>query len=44
MLVLLYVCTRFGFEIGGLAGAITPLVLFGCAEVLLVRATRPARP
>ena len=43
MLVLLYVCARIGFEIAGLAGAIAPLVVFGCAEAFLVRATKPAR-
>src|SRR5580658_10343475 len=42
MLVLLYVCARIGFEIAGLAGAIAPLVVFGCAEAFLVRATKPA--
>ena len=44
MPVLLYVCARFGFQIAGVAGAITVLVLFGFAEVLLVRATRPIDP
>jgi hypothetical protein len=44
ILVLLYVSARFGFEIAGIVGAITPLALFGCAEVFLVWATRPARP
>jgi hypothetical protein len=36
MLVLLYVCARFGFELAGWAGAVTPL------EIFLFRATRPA--
>jgi len=44
MLVLLYVCARFGFEIAGVAGAITILALFGCAEAILVRATKPVPP
>src|SRR5580693_2992685 len=43
MVVLLYVCASFGFEIAGIAGAVAILVLFGCAEALLVRATRPVR-
>jgi uncharacterized MAPEG superfamily protein len=41
MLVLLYVGARFGFEIGGTAGAIVPIILFGGAEAVLVWATRP---
>lgn len=44
MLVLLYVCARFGYEIAGVAGAAAPLVLFAIAEAVLVRATRPAHP
>jgi hypothetical protein len=44
MLVLLYICARFGFQIAGVAGAITVLVLFGFVEALLVRATRPIGP
>ena len=43
MVVLLYVCASFGFEIAGIAGAVAILVLFGCAEALRVRATRPVR-
>jgi hypothetical protein len=42
--VLLYVCANFGFEIAGIAGAVAILVLFGCAEAILVRATKPVRP
>jgi hypothetical protein len=42
MLVLLYVCARIGYEIAGPAGAIAPLVVFGCVEAFLVRTTRPA--
>jgi hypothetical protein len=41
MLVLLYVCARFGFETAGLAGAIIPLVLFAGAEVVLTWTTKP---
>lgn len=41
MLLLLYVCASFGFEIAGIAGAVAIVVLFGCAEAILVRATRP---
>jgi hypothetical protein len=41
MLVLLYVCARIGYEIAGAAGAIAPLIAFGCVEAVLVRATRP---
>jgi len=43
MLVLLYVCGRFGFEIGGPVGAVVLLVLFGGTEAVLVWATRPVR-
>lgn len=43
IVILLYVSARFGFEIAGPVGAITPLVAFGCAEALLVRATAPVR-
>ncbi|MGB8842258.1 MAG: MAPEG family protein [Aliidongia sp.] len=41
MLILLYVCARFGFELAGWAGAVTPLVLFAGVEIVLFRATRP---
>jgi MAPEG family len=40
MLVLLYVCGRFGYDIGGIAGAAAPFILFGCIEAWLVYATR----
>jgi uncharacterized MAPEG superfamily protein len=40
MLVLLYVCGRFGYDIGGIAGAAAPLILFGCIEAWLVYAIR----
>jgi hypothetical protein len=41
MLVLLYVCARIGYEIAGPAGAIAPLIVFGCVEAVLVWATKP---
>ena len=41
IVVQLYVCARFGFEIAGTVGAIVPLVLFGGAEGLLFWATKP---
>ena len=41
MLILLYVCARIGHEIAGPVGAIAPLVIFGCVEAVLVRATKP---
>ena len=46
LIVLLYGCGRFGYELGGIAGAAVPLGLFGLIELILVRATRPrsARP
>ena len=43
ILVLLYVCASFGFEIAGRVGAIVPIVFFACAEAVLVWATRPLR-
>jgi uncharacterized MAPEG superfamily protein len=43
MLVLLYVCVRFGLEAGGPVGALVPLVLFAGAEAVLVWETRPLR-
>jgi MAPEG family protein len=41
MVVLLYVCARFGYELGGIWGASIPLVLFGVAESLLLAKVRP---
>jgi hypothetical protein len=41
MLVLLYVCARFGYDIAGPVGAILPLIAFAAAEAVLVWATRP---
>jgi uncharacterized metal-binding protein len=41
MLVLLYVCVRFGFEMAGVVGAVVPLALFVAAEVVLTWSTRP---
>ena len=40
MLVLLYVCARFGFELAGAAGAIAPVLLFALIEAVLVKYTR----
>lgn len=40
MLILLYVCARFGYEFAGSAGAVAPVLVFGCVEALLVVATR----
>lgn len=36
MIVLLYVCARFGYELGGFWGASVPLALFALAETVLV--------
>jgi hypothetical protein len=44
MVVLLYVCARFGFEIAGPIGAAALIAAFGCAEAFLFYATRPAPP
>ncbi len=41
MVVLLYVCARFGFEIAGWPGAITMMALFAAAEAILTWTTRP---
>jgi hypothetical protein len=43
MLVLLYVSARFGFELAGFVGAVTPLILFAGIEIFLFHATKPAR-
>ncbi len=40
MIVLLYVCARFGHDVAGSAGAIAPLVVFGGIEGYLFYATR----
>jgi hypothetical protein len=42
MLVLLYVCCRFGCDMAGLPGAIAPVVLFVGIEAYLFAATRSA--
>jgi len=42
MIVLLYVCARFGNDVAGPAGALSPLVLFGVIEAYLFYATRPS--
>ena len=41
MIVLIYVCARFGYELAGTAGATVPVVLFLAAETFLFFATRP---
>ena len=41
MIVLLYVCAKFGFEIAGAVGMAAPLVLFAAAEAVLFWGTRP---
>jgi hypothetical protein len=40
IIVLLYVCARFGYDVAGIPGAIVPLVLFGAIEACLFYATR----
>jgi hypothetical protein len=40
MLVLLYVSSRFGYELGGVAGALVPVAIFGFIEIVLVMKTR----
>ena len=40
LLVLLYVCCRFGYDAAGVAGAVTPAVLFIAIEGFLFRTTR----
>jgi hypothetical protein len=42
MLVLLYVCGRFGFELAGITGAATIVALFLSAEAILFRKTGSA--
>ena len=41
MLVLLYVCARFGHDLAGVIGAVAPLVIFAAIEIVLVKTTRP---
>jgi hypothetical protein len=43
LIMLLYVAARFGFELGGFAGAAVPVLAFLVIEGLLFRATRPSR-
>jgi hypothetical protein len=43
MIVLLYVTGRFGYDVGGFAGAAVPVVAFLAIEAFLFRATRPLR-
>jgi hypothetical protein len=40
LIVLLYVSACFGFELGGIVGAIVPIVLFAAIEALLFWGTR----
>lgn len=40
MVVLLYVTSRFGYEIAGALGAALPIIFFVCAEILLITMTR----
>ena len=40
MIVLLYVCAKFGHHVAGVAGAIAPLVLSGAIEAYRFHATR----
>ena len=42
MIVLVYVVSRFGYELAGSAGAVAPVALFLVAEAYLFWATRPA--
>jgi uncharacterized MAPEG superfamily protein len=44
MIVLLYVAGRFGYEIGGVAGAAAPVILFLAIEAVLFRTTSRAEP
>jgi hypothetical protein len=44
MLVLFYVCGRFGYDVAGIIGATAPLALFLAIEIFLFRATRPPAP
>jgi MAPEG family len=41
MIVLLYVAGRFGYDVGGLVGAVVPVVVLLAIEGFLFRATRP---
>lgn len=43
MIVLLYVVSRFGYELAGTTGAIVPLALFFAIEAVLFIGTRPAK-
>lgn len=43
MIVLLYVASRIGYEVGGFVGAAVPVVGFLAIEAFLFRATRPLR-
>ena len=41
MIVLLYVASRFGYEIAGQAGAVAPVAVFVAVEAFLFWATQP---
>jgi len=43
MIVLLYVAGRIGFDVGGVVGAVVPVIVFLVIEAFLFRATRPLR-
>lgn len=43
MIVLLYVAGRIGFDVGGVVGAVVPVIVFLVIEAFLFRATRPSR-
>ncbi|MBB4513249.1 MAPEG family protein [Paraburkholderia fungorum] len=43
MIVLLYVTSRFGYEIAGTAGAVAPLIVFFAIEAVLFWGTRPLK-
>jgi uncharacterized MAPEG superfamily protein len=43
MIVLVYVVSRFGYEVAGRAGAIAPIALFIAIEAFLFWATRPLK-
>jgi len=43
MIVLLYVAGRIGFDVGGVVGAVVPVIVFLVIEAFLFRTTRPSR-
>lgn len=44
LIVLIYVAARIGFDWGGVAGAVLPVVIFLAIEAFLFQATRPLPP